>query len=164
MARFAASDAIALATQAADAGQRAGDGEVRARALVARGRAHEARGASADALADLTQGSAGARAVADRRLEMLALRELGGDVPVSRGLPITYSASCLESGLRIAESLGDRASQADLLSRLAIITVFAVLVALVYRQDGWAVFVGLVIFQLVMMSLLIKPLRRVIAP
>jgi hypothetical protein len=50
------------------------------------------------------------------------------------------------------------------LARLAIITLFAVLVALVYRQDGWAVFVGLVIFQLVMMSLLIKPLRRVIAP
>jgi hypothetical protein len=50
------------------------------------------------------------------------------------------------------------------LARLGIITVFAVLVALVYRQDGWAVFVGLVIFQLVMMSLLIKPLRRVIAP
>jgi hypothetical protein len=50
------------------------------------------------------------------------------------------------------------------LSRLGIITVFAVLVALVYRQDGWAVFVGLVIFQLVMMSLLIRPLRRVIAP
>jgi hypothetical protein len=50
------------------------------------------------------------------------------------------------------------------LSRLGIITVFAVLVALVYRQDGWAVFVGLVAFQLVMMSLLIKPLRRVVAP
>jgi hypothetical protein len=50
------------------------------------------------------------------------------------------------------------------LSRLGIITVFAVLVALVYRKDGWAVFVGLVLFQLVMMSLLIKPLRRVIAP
>jgi hypothetical protein len=50
------------------------------------------------------------------------------------------------------------------LSRLGIITVFAVLVALVYRQDGWAVFVGLVAFQLVMMSLLLKPLRRVVAP
>jgi hypothetical protein len=50
------------------------------------------------------------------------------------------------------------------LSRLGIITVFAVLVALVYRADGWAVFVGLVIFQLVMMALLIKPLRGVIAP
>jgi hypothetical protein len=49
-------------------------------------------------------------------------------------------------------------------ARLGIITIFAVLVALVYRQDGWAVFVGLVIFQLVMMGLLIKPLRQVIAP
>ena len=49
------------------------------------------------------------------------------------------------------------------LSRLGIITVFAVLVALVYRQDGWAVFVGLVAFQLVMMALLIRPLRRVVA-
>jgi hypothetical protein len=49
------------------------------------------------------------------------------------------------------------------LSRLSIITVFAVLVALLYRTDGWAVFVGLVIFQLVMMSLLIKPLRQVVA-
>jgi hypothetical protein len=50
------------------------------------------------------------------------------------------------------------------LSRLGLITIFALLVSLVYRQDGWAVFVGLVIFQLVMMTLLIKPLRRVIAP
>jgi hypothetical protein len=50
------------------------------------------------------------------------------------------------------------------LARLGIITAFAVLVALVYRADGWAVFVGLVIFQLVMMSLLIKPLRQVAAP
>jgi hypothetical protein len=49
------------------------------------------------------------------------------------------------------------------LSRLGIITVFALLVALIYRADGWAVFVGLVIFQLVMMSLLIKPLRQVSA-
>jgi hypothetical protein len=50
------------------------------------------------------------------------------------------------------------------LSRLGIITLFALLVALLYRQDGWAVFVGLVVFQLVMMSLLIRPLKRVVAP
>lgn len=50
------------------------------------------------------------------------------------------------------------------LARLGLITVFALLVALVYRQDGWAVFVGLVAFQLVMMSLLIGPLKRVMAP
>jgi hypothetical protein len=50
------------------------------------------------------------------------------------------------------------------LTRLAMITVFALLVAVVYRRDGWAVFLGLVVFQLVMMTMLIKPLRRVVAP
>ena len=52
---------------------------------------------------------------------MLALRELGGDVPVSLGLPITYIGTNLERGLQIAESLGDRASEADLLCRLAVV-------------------------------------------
>ena len=121
MRRFAASDAGTLATQALDAARRAGNAEAGARALVVRGRAREAAGAHDIALADLTKGASAARAAGDRRLEMLALRELGGDVPVSRGLPITYYASNLQSGLRIAESLGDRASEADLLSRLAII-------------------------------------------
>ena len=81
----------------------------------------EAAGADAAALADLTRGADVARAAGDRRLEMLALRELGGDVAVSRGKPISYYASNLESGLRIAESLGDRASEANMLSRLAVI-------------------------------------------
>ena len=121
MSRFAASDAAALATQALEAGERVADAEVSARALVLRGRALEAVGAHAAALADLTRGADGARAAGDRRLEMLALRELGGDVPVSLGLPVSYYAANLESGLRIAESLGDRASEANMLSRLAII-------------------------------------------
>jgi tetratricopeptide (TPR) repeat protein len=97
------------------------DTEVSARALVLRGRALEATGAHAAALADLTRGADGARAAGDRRLEMLALRELGGDVPVSRGMPISFYATNLESGLRIAESLGDRASEAHMLNRLAIV-------------------------------------------
>ena len=121
MGRFAASDAAALATQAFDAAERVSDVEVSARALLLRGRSHEATGAIAAALADLIQGADGARAAGDRRLEMLALRELGGDVPVSGGLPISYCAVHLERGLRIAESLGDRASEANMLSRLAII-------------------------------------------
>jgi tetratricopeptide (TPR) repeat protein len=121
MGRYAASDAAALATQALQAGERAADAEVSARALVLRGRALEATGAHAAALADLTRGAEGARAAGDRRLEMLALRELGGDVPVSRGKPISYYATNLESGLRIAESLGDRGSEAIMLSRLAVI-------------------------------------------
>ena len=121
MRRYAASDAVALATRALDAAERAEDDEVRARALVLRGRAREAAGAHDAALPDLTRGAAGARAAGDRRLEMLALRELGGDVPASHGLPVTSYTSNLERGLRIAESLGDRPSQADLLSRLAVV-------------------------------------------
>jgi DNA-binding SARP family transcriptional activator/tetratricopeptide (TPR) repeat protein len=121
MRRYAASDAVALATRALDAAERAEDDEVGARALVLRGRAREAAGAHDAALPDLTRGAAGARAAGDRRLEMLALRELGGDVPASRGLPVTSYTSNLERGLRIAESLGDRPSQADLLSRLAVV-------------------------------------------
>jgi DNA-binding SARP family transcriptional activator len=119
--RYAASDAVALATRALDAADRASDDELRARALVLRGRAREVVGAHAEALPDLTEGARTAHAIGDRRLEMLALRGLGGDVPVSRGLPIGYASVNLEQGLRIAESLGDRAMQADLLSRLAII-------------------------------------------
>jgi len=119
--RYAASDAVALATQALQAGEQAADLEVSARALVLRGRAHEATGAHAAALDDLTRGAEAARAAADRRLEMLVLRELGGDVPVSRGKPASYFAANLESGLRIAESLGDRASEANFLSRLGVI-------------------------------------------
>jgi hypothetical protein len=121
MSRYAASDAAALATQALGAAECLADLELSARALVLRGRAHEATGAHAAALADLTAGAEGASAAGDRRLEMLALRELGGDVPVSRGLPLSYYASNLENGLRIAESLGDRATEANMLSRLAVI-------------------------------------------
>ena len=121
MRRSAASDAITLSSQALEAAERGGDTEAHARALILRGRAREAVGAHVTALTDLTLGAADARAAGDRRLEMLALRELGGDVPASRGLPISFYVSNLERGLRIAESTGDRAIEADLLGRLAII-------------------------------------------
>ena len=120
--RHTPSDAIALSTQALEAAERGGDAEVRARALVVRARAREAAGANDAALADLTQGLAAARAVGDRRLEMLALRYLGGDFAAMRGLAVATSYA--ETGLRIAMSLGDRASEADLLARLAIIAGF----------------------------------------
>ena len=117
--RYAASDAITLSTQALEAAERGGDAEVRARTLVARARAREAAGANDAALADLTEGLAAARAAGDRRLEMLALRYLGGDFAATRGLPA--ATSYLETGLRIAMSLGDRASEADLLARLTVL-------------------------------------------
>ena len=119
--RFAVTDSAALATQALEAAERAGDLEVGARAWVIRGRAHEAVAAVSEALADFSEGAAAARAAGDRRLEMLALRQLGGDVPVAHGMPIGYCESHLAQGLRLAELLGDQAAAADMLARLAII-------------------------------------------
>jgi tetratricopeptide (TPR) repeat protein len=52
---------------------------------------------------------------------MLALRQLGGDVPVAQGMPIGYCESHLAKTLRLAELLGDQAAAADVLARLAIV-------------------------------------------
>ncbi|HLQ57430.1 MAG TPA: hypothetical protein VK162_24565 [Streptosporangiaceae bacterium] len=52
---------------------------------------------------------------------MHTLRQLGGDVPVALGMPVSYCESHLAQGLRLAELLGDQAAAADLLGRLAII-------------------------------------------
>jgi DNA-binding SARP family transcriptional activator/tetratricopeptide (TPR) repeat protein len=119
--RFAVTDSAALATQALEAAERAGAPEVAARAHVIRGRAHEGAAAFPAALADFSEGAAAARTVGDQRLEMLALRQLGGDVPVALDMPIGYCESHLAKGLRLAELLGDQAAAADLLARLAII-------------------------------------------
>jgi len=119
--RFAVTDSAALATQALEAAERAGDLEVGARARVIRGRAHEGVAAVSSALADFSAGAAAARAAGDQRLEMLALRQLGGDVPVAHGMPTGYCESHLVRGLRLAELLGDQAAAADLLARLAVI-------------------------------------------
>jgi DNA-binding SARP family transcriptional activator len=121
MRRFAASDAVSLATKALAAADRGGSPEVAVRAQLARGHAHEAMSDHAAAFADFSAGADRARAIGDRRQEMTAMRELGGDSPVALGLPITFCESHLAAGLRIAESLGDRFTQADLLSRLAIV-------------------------------------------
>jgi DNA-binding SARP family transcriptional activator/tetratricopeptide (TPR) repeat protein len=129
MRRYAASDAITLATQALEAAQRAPHldggrgGELAARALFIRGRAQETVGEQPAAFADLSEAVAGARAAGDSRLEMLVLRELGGDVPAALGQPVTGYVANLERGLRIAESAGDRAAQASFLSRLAVLAV-----------------------------------------
>jgi predicted membrane protein len=50
------------------------------------------------------------------------------------------------------------------LARLGLITLFAFLIAALWRTNGWGIFVGLVAFQIEMMSLLLKPLRRVVLP
>ena len=111
MGRFAASDAAALATQALDAGERVADAEVTARALVLRGRAHHAMGADAAALADLTLGADHARAAGDRRLEMLALYELGtaefdNAFPAIAAADWTAAAVAMKSAIEINGTAG----------------------------------------------------------
>ena len=46
--------------------------------------------------------------------------------------------------------------------RLGLITVIAFLVALAYRPLGWTVFIGLLVFQVVLMASVAKPLSRVV--
>lgn len=48
--------------------------------------------------------------------------------------------------------------------RLGMITVFAFLVALAYRPLGWTVFIGLLVFQVLLMSVIAKPLTRIVRP
>jgi hypothetical protein len=48
--------------------------------------------------------------------------------------------------------------------RLGLITIFAFLLALAYRPLGWTVFLGLLVFQVLMVAMVIGPLRRVVRP
>jgi len=48
--------------------------------------------------------------------------------------------------------------------RLGLITLIAFLVAVAYRPLGWTVFIGLLVFQLLLMVMLAVPLRKVVRP
>ena len=93
----------------------------RARALLARGAVHEARTDFAAALDDVRGALALARNTDDRRLEMAALRFLGGDAAVGLGQSVDELVAPLELGLRLAADLGDRRAEADFTSRLTIL-------------------------------------------
>jgi DNA-binding SARP family transcriptional activator/tetratricopeptide (TPR) repeat protein len=119
-ARVAFADAGVLLTNAIDAAERSGDGEVAGRAYLARGRARGAQTRYPEALSDLERAAELARQTGDRRLEMMTLRELSMDVPVSLGSPLTECATNLHKGLKIAEALGDRVNESGILGRLAV--------------------------------------------
>jgi DNA-binding SARP family transcriptional activator/tetratricopeptide (TPR) repeat protein len=119
--RYAAADAERLLTNALAAAESANDLELRARIHVARGRVREVLAAYRDAERDLWAGARLARDAGDARLEMRALRGLGGDVTVALGRPIEQCITLLDDALRIAGLLADRASEADVLARLAVL-------------------------------------------
>jgi DNA-binding SARP family transcriptional activator/tetratricopeptide (TPR) repeat protein len=121
ISRWVAADAEGLFDRALKSAERAEDAELIARALLARGRARQELGAYGDALSDHQSALDIARQAGDRRLEMLALRQLGAHSAISIGTPISESTDRLRAGLRIANSLGDRGMQADLLGWLAVL-------------------------------------------
>ncbi|MGH8607293.1 MAG: ATP synthase subunit I [Gammaproteobacteria bacterium] len=53
-----------------------------------------------------------------------------------------------------------RKGTVNVLGRLAVITAFAVAIALLFRPDGFAVFGGLVVFQLLMIVTTLVPLVK----
>jgi DNA-binding SARP family transcriptional activator len=119
--RFAAADAATLAGSALDAARRSGSAELIARALLIRGRARYAVADYAGSWTDLGAAVEAARDAGDRRLEMAALREQSHDPHVALGRPAAETEGPLRECLRIAESIGDRMSEADVLGRLAIL-------------------------------------------
>ena len=112
---------MTLLTRALDAAVRAEAPELTGRVHVALGRAREALQEFGKAVDDHRAALAAAREAGDRRLAMTALRELGGDAPVGAGLPVAECVPPLRTGLRHAVALGDRAAEADLLARLAVL-------------------------------------------
>ncbi|MCW2700144.1 MAG: transcriptional regulator, putative ATPase, winged helix family [Blastococcus sp.] len=121
LARFAASDAILLAGRALALATDLGDDELRGRALVVRGRANDAAAHFAAAFDDFTAARAAARRAGDRRLQMVVLRQLAGDVPVALGRPPADCEPFLDDCRGLAESLGDRVMEADVLDRLTVL-------------------------------------------
>ncbi|MEJ2886909.1 hypothetical protein [Actinomycetospora aeridis] len=91
------------------------------RVLLARARAHEGAGRYEQAWSDLRRAAAAAREADDPDLEITVLRRLGGDVPIALGVPPTECVTHLRHGLRRAASVGDRAAEADLRARLAVL-------------------------------------------
>jgi hypothetical protein len=119
--RFVASDAVVLASRAVALATELDDAELLGRALVARGRAKDATAAFAAAFDDYAAAREAAQRAGDRRLQMTVLRELGGDVPVALGRPPSDCEPILRECLLLAQSLGDRAREADVLDRLTVL-------------------------------------------
>jgi tetratricopeptide (TPR) repeat protein len=139
LARAAVADAVELLTLSVDAAGRAGDPEDQARALLARGRALEVQADYAGAVRDISAAIAAARGAGDLRMEMTGLIALGGDASVALGQPVPHAIATLERGLSLATALSDRAAEASLRARLAIIAVNGLRFSDAVTQGGLAV-------------------------
>jgi DNA-binding SARP family transcriptional activator len=139
LARFAAADAVELLTRSIDAAAQAGDHEVQARALLARGSARETQAEYSAAVRDIEAAVTWSREAGDRRMEMIGLVALSGDARVALGQPIPDAIRTVERGLSIATALSDRAAEANLRARLAIYAVSGLRFDEAVRQGHLAV-------------------------
>jgi DNA-binding SARP family transcriptional activator/tetratricopeptide (TPR) repeat protein len=139
LARAAAADAVELLTRSHDAAVRSGNPEVQARALLTRGRAREALVEFDASVSDTEAAVSLSRETGDRRLEMTGLLALGGDARVGRGRPVADAVEPLERGLAIAAALSDRAMEANLRARLAVLTTHGLRFAEAVQQSLLAV-------------------------
>ena len=121
LARAAAADAVELLTRALAAAEQVRDREVQARARMARSHGLGAQADFAAALVDIEVAVDLAREVGDQRLEVIALRALGGDAAAASGRPISGCLVHLERGLRLAAGMSDRAMEADLQAWMAVL-------------------------------------------
>ncbi|WP_116948430.1 ATP-binding protein [Jiangella endophytica] len=122
MRRYAVGDAEALLDQAIEAARRCGDIGLEGRAHLARGRAREAMYRYDGAVADHAEALDAARAAGDQHLEMRALRQLGGPAWAGGGRPVGEGMLHLEESLRLAQLLGDRPAESELLAWLSVLS------------------------------------------
>ncbi|MBA2894509.1 ATP-binding protein [Nonomuraea soli] len=122
IARYAVDDAHSLLDLALGAATRAADPELRGQAHLHRGRANEMAFRFEAALADHEAAVELGRATGDRRLEMSALRQLGGAAWAGCGRPVAEGLEHVRDGLRQATLLGDRGAEAHLLGWLAVVS------------------------------------------
>ncbi|SNT59604.1 transcriptional activator domain-containing protein [Asanoa hainanensis] len=120
--RYAAADAEALFDNAIDAAGRCADLELRTSALLLRARVRDTMFRYDDALADAAVALRLSRETGDRRAEMAALRELGGPAWAGVGRPVEDGIGHMRAALALAEQLGDRGAEAELLGWLAVLS------------------------------------------
>ncbi len=118
--RFATADAELLAGRAVAVADRLGDRTALARAHLARGGYRTVLSDFRPGFDDHRAGLAAARSAGDRRLEMRALRELGGHTGIA--VSLSEANTSLSDGLRIAHELGDHGMRARFLAWLAVLS------------------------------------------
>ncbi len=119
--RYAVADGERLLDQAIQVVEDVDEASLLGRCHLARGRTREALTAWPGAVVDYETAMQLGATSGDLRLEMAALWELGGDSLAALGRPVAECVSFLDQARAIARRLGDRALEAALLGRLAVL-------------------------------------------